>query len=133
MLSDEGINVSASTVYEWIIHCAVLFDSAGTKYRILYGKDWRIDETFVGVLGLPIFLWVIIDEHRQIVAWSLSLSRDTDSAVHVMKKALNNAGFKPERIITDGLAAYHKAWTKLFWTNKKELRVTRNNIVNLAF
>ncbi len=94
-----------------------------------YGKDWRIDETFVGVLGLPIFLWIVIDEHRQIAAWGLSLSRDTDSAVHVIKKALDNAGFKPERMITDGLAAYHKAWTKLFWANKKELRVTEHIVV----
>ncbi len=129
MLVDEGVKVSSSTVYDWIIHCAILFDEAENKYKIRYGKDWRIDETFVGVLGLPIFLWIVIDEHRQIVAWSLSLSRDTDSAVHVIKKALDNAGFKPERMITDGLAAYHKAWTKLFWANKKELRVTEHIVV----
>lgn len=45
------------------------------------------------------------------------------------EKALHNAGFKPERMITDGLAAYHKAWTKLFWANKKELRITEHIVV----
>jgi transposase-like protein/ribosomal protein S27E len=129
MLADEGVEVSNSTVYEWIIHSSILFNEAGNKYKIKYGKEWRIDETFVGVLGLPIFLWVVIDEHRQIIAWSLSLSRDTVSAVHVIKNALDHAGFKPQKMITDGLAAYHKAWTKLFWANKKVLRVTEHIIV----
>ncbi len=46
---------------------------------------------------------MVIDENMYIVAWGLSLSRDTDSAVHVIKKALDDAGFKPEKIITDGL------------------------------
>jgi len=39
-----------------------------------------------------------------------------------MKKAIDNAGFNPDRIITNGLASYHRAWKKIFWKRKKELR-----------
>ena len=88
-----------------------------------------MDEVFLGVLGLPVFLWVVLDERRQVVAWSLSLSRDADSALYVMKKAVGNAGFNPDKIITDGLSAYHKAWKKLFWKRSKALRTTEHIIV----
>ena len=121
MLADEGVKVSISTVYEWIFHSAILFDEAGNRIKIRYGKEWRMDEMFIDVLGLPIFLWIVIDEYRQIVAWNLSISRDTDSAIFLMKKVVDNAGFNPDKIITDGLKSYHKAWKKLFWKRKKEL------------
>jgi transposase-like protein len=129
MLADEGVKVSKSTVYQWVFHSAVLFDEAGTKYKLKFGDEWRIDETFIGVLGLPLFLWIVIDEHRQIVAWNISATRDTDSALYVMKKALKNAGFNPRKIITDGLGSYHKAWKKLFWKCKKALRTAEYIVV----
>jgi transposase-like protein len=129
MLADEGVNVSRSTVRQWVFHGAILFDDASRKFKLPFGDEWRIDELFTDVLGIPVYVWIVIDEHRQVIAWHLSVTRDTVAATAVMRKALDHAGFCPKKIITDGLKSYHKAWKKLFWRRKRSDRKTEHIIV----
>jgi len=61
------------------------------------------------------WLWLVqCSNTRAVLAWHLSKNRTYKDALIVLRRAKENAGFRPRYIITDGLWEYRRAVRKVF-------------------
>lgn len=82
---------------------------------------WHIDETYFKIKGIGHWLWIVYSrKNRQVLAWHISKKRDITNAKHLLKNALEVAGTRPIKIITDGLRAYDRAIKKIIGWNWRE-------------
>lgn len=104
-----NINVSREAVRLWV--------SVAEKpilRREIISTTWHADETYVKIKGEGHWLWVVYcATTKQVLAWHLSKERYYKDAKLVMQKALDVAGTRPEKIITDGLWQYQAAIKKV--------------------
>jgi len=97
-----GIKVSNVTIYQWCRKFALLFSQRVGDIRLSLSKTWHIDETVIKVKGKKHWIYVVLcSETRFVISWYLSKSRSTDAAIKVLKMAINKAGFKPNRVLSD--------------------------------
>jgi transposase-like protein len=71
------------------------------------------------------------DETRYWIAQEVAGSKYKHDARKLFQLAKKVTGKNPETLITDGLPAYHDAYKKEFWTQKKETRAEHINAITL--
>ena len=118
-----GVKVSQVAVWKWIKKYANLVsDFVETLMPNLIGI-YKVDETALKCKGVQKWFWEIIDEPTKfLVASHLSGSRTTKDAIALFDKSLKVAKRKPISIYVDGLPAYVKGYSKVFWTMRKATR-----------
>lgn len=114
-----NISVSYETIRLWVLQASSTLKPSGFST-----ETWHIDETYVKVRGIGHWLWVVrCRESGDVIAWHLSRSRLLKDALALLRKAKESCnGFRPDRIITDGLWQYPVAIYKVMGWNKKEHR-----------
>ena len=81
---------------------------------------WRADEVYLKIKGNMKYLFAMMDdETRYWIAQEVAESRYKHDARKLFQLAKKVTGKKPETLITDELPAYHKAYLKEFWTQRK--------------
>ena len=76
--------------------------------------SWRVDETYVKVKGVWMYLYRAVDSRGNTLEFLLSVARDTQAAKHFFSKALGASHTVTPRVITvDKNAAYPKAFSEL--------------------
>lgn len=74
---------------------------------------WHTDEMMIKSGGRWRWLWNVMDEQsRFIIASRVSAKRDVYEARQLFAKAVEQAGMKPNYVVTDGLQAYGEAIRK---------------------
>jgi len=97
-----GIKVSNVTIIKWSRKFACLFSQYTDKVSLKLSKTWHIDETVIKINGKKHWIYVVLcHKSRFVIAWYLSKTRSIEAAVKVLRLAIEKAGFKPNRLISD--------------------------------
>jgi len=115
-----GVKVSHVAVYNWIEKYSLLMKQYVDKLKPNVGSTWRADEVFVKFSGNMKYLFALMDdETRYWIAQEVANSKDKHDAKGLLHNAKKIAGKRPNTFITDGLPAYHDAFNKEFYSNKR--------------
>lgn len=99
-----GTKISHEGVRQWVLACAT---KVAPRVQPAISDVWHIDETYIKIKGMGHWLWIVeCARTRAVLAWHLSKARVLPDAIAVLKKAKQNAGVRPYKIITDGLWQY---------------------------
>lgn len=108
MMSERGIKVDHSTVHRWVMHFApILLERFNHQKRPVLTK-WHIDETYIKVRGVWMYLYRAIDKSGATVEFCFSQTRDLAAAKRFICKAFSRHG-RPSQITIDGNQTNHVA------------------------
>lgn len=97
-----GLHISNVTIYQWCRKFALLFNQHVDDINLSLSKTWHIDETVIKVKGKKHWIYVVLcSKTRFVISWYLSKSRSTDAAIKTLKLAIDKAGFRPNRLLSD--------------------------------
>jgi transposase-like protein len=115
-----GVKVSYEGVRQWVLAS----QKPIPRRQIREATEWHADETYIKIKGKGFWLWVVFcADTKQVLAWRISKKRLFKDAKAVLQQALDVAGTRPSKIITDGLYQYAAAIKKVMgwhWTEYKK-------------
>ncbi len=115
----QGIVVSHQTIYKWIKRYVGLMENYLEQIKPNVSNTWRADELYVKIKGNMKYLFALMDdETRYWIAQEVADTKHEHDASSLFRMGKEVAGKKPDTLITDGLASYHQAYLKEFWTLK---------------
>lgn len=119
----QGVKVSHVAVYKWVEKYVGLMESYLDGIKPNVGDTWRADEVWLKVKGEMKYLFALMDDETRFwIAQEVANSKFKHDARNLFRMGKEATGKNPKKIITDGLPAYHDAYKKEFWTQKKETR-----------
>lgn len=114
-----GVQVSHKTVFMWIKKYVKLMKEYVENFTPNVSDTWRADELYVKIKGDLKYLFALMDDETRFwIAQEVAESKDRHDARKLLQMAKQVTGKKPMTFITDGLATYHDAYKKEFWTLK---------------
>lgn len=135
LLQTSGAEPSTATIYDWIRRYTEEAMIAARPLRAQTCSVWYADETVIDVGG-NVWFWDIIDyDSRFLLASHLSISRTSNDAKILMRRALDHASCVPRAVVTDKLAAYLEAVRETFgplsphFRSKGFIRTPNTNII----
>jgi putative transposase len=115
----QGVNVSHVTILKWINKYTKLMSQYLEKIKPNVGNTWRADEIWVKINGDMKYLFAMMDDETRFwIAQEVADSKFKHDARNLLRMSKELMGKKPEVFVTDGLASYHDAYKKEFWTLK---------------
>lgn len=111
LLAQRGIDVSYETIRCWTIKFGPLIAARLKKSRPPASPRWHLDEMVCSIGRKRMFLWRAVDGEGEVLDLVVQRRRDTGAALRLLKRLLQSG--QPEAIVTDGLASYGAALTKL--------------------
>ena len=115
MRLERGCSVTPETIRNWECRLAplladpLLADPLRAKRRGHAGVSWSIDETDVQVAGRGCYLYRAIDREGALLASRRRAQRDTQAARRFLRRLVDVAERKPQRITTDQHPPYRRA------------------------
>lgn len=100
MMAERGIEVDHSRVHRWVIKLLPVFEKAFRDRKRPVRKSWRVDETYVKVIGQWKYLYRAVDKAGNTVAFLLRARRDKAAARRYFEKAIDHNG-EPLTITVD--------------------------------
>lgn len=114
-----GVKITHVTVLNWIRKYSEKFKEFTKGLKANNGNSIHVDEMMVNINGKWYWWWEAFDKDTKLIlSTHLSKTRETSDAIRVFSDAKRKMNNKPEYIVTDGLNAYEKAYTKTFYTLK---------------
>ena len=106
------LKVAHTTIARWVKKLARRIPP---KIRPAYSLTWHFDETYVRINKEWWWLGVVLcGTTRLVLSWGLRRESQAEEIVHILKQAIENAGFRPAEIVTDGCFHYHWKIKKAF-------------------
>lgn len=100
------LKVSHTTVARWVRKLA---ETAFPRLQPRYSPSWNFDETYVRINKVWHWLGVVLcGTTRLVLAWKIRKQSNPEEIVSLFKEAIENAGFRPQEIVTDG--CFHYPW-----------------------
>lgn len=114
MMAERGLGVDHTTIYRWV-QCYAPELEKRCRSHLKTGTDsWRVDETYVKIKGVWMYLYRAVDSQGNTLEFLLSATRDAQAAKRFFSKALAASHAVTPRVITvDKNAAYPKAFKEL--------------------
>ena len=110
MLLQRGFEVTHETIRAWELRFApLLTDQLRAKRRGNTSGSWYLDETYVKVAGRWCYLYRAIDRDGALIDSMLSEHRDKHAARRFLRRLVDVAGRKPQRVTTDKHPPYRRA------------------------
>jgi transposase, IS6 family len=111
---NDGLCVDHTTIYRWVQRYAPELEKRCRSHLKMATDSWRVDETYVKVKGVWMYLYRAVDAHGSTLEFHLSATRDAQAAKRFFTRALNACHTVTPRVITvDKNAAYPKALHEL--------------------
>jgi transposase, IS6 family len=111
MILERGLHVDHTTIYLWVQHYAHELEKRCRPHLKATNDSWRVDETYVKVKKVWMYLCRAIDSQGNTLEFLSSPRRDTEAAKRFFAKALAVLRISTPRIITvDINTAYSKAF-----------------------
>src|SRR5216683_2384507 len=136
MMRERGLHVDHTTIYRWVQRYAPEWEKRCRPHLKVTNDSWRVDETYVKVKGVWMYLYRAVDSQGNTLEFHLSVTRDTQAAKSFFLKALGASHTVTPRVITvDKNAAYPKALQEIKTTKSLpetcELRQSKylNNVI----
>ncbi|MGA9774142.1 MAG: IS6 family transposase [Blastocatellia bacterium] len=112
MMTERGVDLAHTTILRWVQRYVPEFEKKWSRFALMVGTSWRVDETYIRVRGEWKYLYRAVDKHGNTVDFLLSKHRDIAAAKHFFRNAIVKHG-TPEKITLDGYAATHTAVREL--------------------
>ncbi|MGC1181952.1 IS6 family transposase [Legionella sp.] len=98
---ERGLKADHSTLNRWVIEYAPqLEESFRKRNKRSMGISWRMDETYIKVKGLWVYLYRAVDREGNTVDFMLSEKRDEPAARAFFEKAMGSSGI-PDKVTMD--------------------------------
>ncbi len=115
----QGVNINHNTIYRWIKKYVTLMKVYLEKITPNVSDAWRADELYVKVRGNPKYLFALMDDQTRFwIAQQVADTKYTSNIQPLFRRAKEIAGKRPNTMITDGVANFHDAFNKEFWTRE---------------
>lgn len=109
LLAERGIDVSYETVRCWIRKFGPAIAANLRRHHPAPDSVWHLDEMVVRIAGQRMFMWRAVDSEGEVLDVLVQKRRNRKAALRLLRKLLKRHGRAPDRIVTDGLAAYGAA------------------------
>ncbi|GAB7540515.1 IS6 family transposase [Cupriavidus sp. 8B] len=104
MMAERGLSLAHTTIMPWVKRFTPEFVKRWNRFAMAAGRSWRVDETYVKILGRWAYLYRAVDRASKTVDFRLRSRRDVAAA----KAFFANQGLAPKTITLDGSAASHR-------------------------
>ena len=116
MMAERGSAVDHSTIFRWVqCYAPEIEKRMRWQWRRLGSTSWRVDETYIRVGGIWVYLYRAVDKFGDTIDFYLSSTRNSKAAKRFLGKALK--GLKdwelPDVLNTDKAPAYGAAIAEL--------------------
>ena len=99
MMTERGLTLVHTTIYRWVQDYAPELDKRSRPHLKTTNDSWRVDETYVKVRGVWMYLYRAVDSTGQTLDFLLNETRSTRAAKRFFRKALNRPQMAPPRVI----------------------------------
>jgi transposase-like protein len=132
MMAERGLSLAHTTIMRWVQGFAPEFERRWNRFARQSGDSWRVDETYIKIRGVWVYLYRAVDREGRTVDFRLSRRRDVTAAKLFFRKALKTQGHPPRVITLDGYAASHRAVRELPEENKvwKDTKMRSSKYLN---
>src|SRR5207248_3172970 len=114
LMRERGLYIDHTTIYRWVQRYAPELELRCRPHLKGTNDSWRVDETYVKVKKVWMYLYRAVDSRGNTLEFLLSSTRDTEVAKRFFSKALAAPHTSTPRVITvDKNAAYPKAFKEL--------------------
>jgi transposase-like protein len=113
MMAERRLSLVHTTIMRWVQGFAPEFERRWNRFAHPSGDSWRVDETYIKIRGVWVYLYRAVDREGRTVDFRLSPRRDVMAAKLFFRKALKTQGRPPGVITLDGYAASHRAVREL--------------------
>ena len=114
MMRERGLHIDHTTIYRWVQCYAPELEKRCRPHLKATTDSWRVDETYVKVNKVWMYLYRAVDSQGNTLEFLLSPRRDAQAAKRFFTKALAASHTRTPRVITvDKNAAYPKAYKEL--------------------
>ncbi len=97
MMRERGLSVDHTTIYRWVQHYAPELDKRSRPHMKVCNDSWRVDETYIKVKKVWMYLYRAVDSQGNTLEFFLSPTRDAEAAKRFFLKALpSTAGSAPQ-------------------------------------
>ena len=128
LLLQRGFKVTHETIRAWEFRFApLLAGQLRAKRRGRAGVSWYIDETYVKIAGRWCYLYRAIDREGALLDSMLSEHRDRHAARRFLRRLVDVAARKPQRVTTDHHPPYRRA---IRWILGRRVRHRCNQYLN---
>src|SRR5579864_6336017 len=104
MMLERGLHVDHTTIYRWVQSYAPELEKRCRPHLRMTNDSWRVDETYVKVKKVWMYLYRAVDSQGNTLKFLLSPTRNALAAPHTRT---------PRVIAVDKNAAYPKAFKEL--------------------
>jgi hypothetical protein len=77
---ERGLSVDHTTIYRWVQHDAPELEKCCQPHLKATNDSWRVDETYVKVRGVWMYLYRSVDSQGNTLEFLLSATRDAPAA-----------------------------------------------------
>jgi putative transposase len=92
MMHERGLTLVHSTINRWLNHYTPKIRKRFTPYKKRVLLSWRLDETYIKLRGIWVYLYRAVDKSGKTIDFYLSSRRDRISALKFLQKAIGNNG-----------------------------------------
>src|SRR5947209_13020510 len=86
MMQERGLYVDHTTIYRWVQHYAPELDRRCRPCLKATNDSWRVDETYVKIKGVWMYLYRAVDVQGNTLEFLLSATRDAQAAKRFFAK-----------------------------------------------
>jgi transposase-like protein len=105
MMLERGLHVDHTTIYRWVQHYAPELDRRCRPHLKPTTDSWRVDETYIKVKKVWVYLYRAVDSEGNTLEFLLSVTRDAEAAKRFFCKALHVTSSTPQgRLIQEQVA-----------------------------
>lgn len=100
MMEERGVSIAHTTIMRWVHQYGPQLEERVRRHLKSTNDSWRVDETYMKVKGLWMYLYRRVDSEGNTISCSLRESRDKQAAKRFFKKALAFSYVSSPRVIT---------------------------------
>ena len=89
MMRERGLQVDHTTIYRWVQRYAPELDKRCRPHLKACNDSWRVDETYIKVKKVWMYLYRAVDSEGNTLEFLLSPTRDAEAAKRFFVKALH--------------------------------------------
>jgi transposase, IS6 family len=79
-MAERGLSVDHTTIYRWVQRYAPEIEKRCRPHLKMTTDSWRVDETYVKVKGVWVYLYRAVDSQGHTLEFLLSPTRDAEAA-----------------------------------------------------
>ena len=99
MMTERGLSIVHTTIYRWVQDYAPELDKRSRPYLNKTNDSWRVDETYIKVRGVWMYLYRAVDSTGQTLDFLLNETRSARAAKRFFKKVLGRPQLASPRVI----------------------------------